>query len=361
MSGNPVTGLRGFRRILLIRRKALGDALVTVPAVLEVARAWPRAQIDLIIDRPFAGLLADLAPEVQVLSWPPPTGDSWLQRLRRGRYDLVIDWLGNPRTALWTVLTGAPVRVGYDLPRRRWAYNIKVPRNRAGDHDLRGFAGEAFLDPLRCLGLAPAPWRDGFAARASVRDPVSRAVRPAVREWVAQWRRAPGVPVAVIMSATWPAKKWPATHIAELLAALPGVGANPAVVTGPGDAWLLEALGVAPGCRPAAPPTNLPELAYILAHADLFVGTDCGPRHLAAAMGLPTVTIFGPTDPRGWNPPTPRHVSLRHEVPCAPCDLTVCPIPGHPCLSELSSAKVIATMQRMIARIREGTSRELVS
>ena len=102
-----------------------------------------------------------------------------------------------------------------------------------------------------------------------------------------------------------------------------------------------------------APNTNLPELAYLMARAALFVGTDCGPRHLAAAMGLPTVTIFGPTDPGGWNPPTPDHVSVKHQVDCSPCDLTVCPVAGHPCLKDLNSGMVIAKVTRMLASIRK--------
>ncbi len=344
--------VREFRRILLIRRKALGDALVTMPAVLEVARAWPRARIDLVIDRPFAGLLTALAPEVRVLSWPPPPGQSWWRQLRQGQYDLVVDWLGNPRTALWTAATGAAVRVGYDLPRRRWAYNVKVPRNRTRGHDLRGFAGEAFLDPLRALGVEPAPWRDGFAATA-----VAAAVRPEVSAWLEGWLHRAGPPLVVIMSATWPAKKWPAAQVRDLLAGLRERGINPALVPGPGDQWLLDELAGTGEEIQVAPQTNLPELAHILSFAKLFVGTDCGPRHLAAALGVPTVTVFGPTDPAGWNPPTPDHVAVGHPVSCAPCNLTECPVAGHPCLAELESGTVIASVQRMLARLRKGTPR----
>lgn len=350
-----MTAATDFQRILLIRRKALGDALVTMPAVLEVARAWPRARIDLVIDRPFADLCQDLVPEVNVVAWPPPGGSWWPALLRRGHYDLVIDWLANPRTALWTAVTGAPVRVGYDLPRRRWAYNIKVPRNRDGRHDLRGFAGEAFLDPLRSLGLAPAPWSDGFAV-ARRPELSGSLLSDELQGWVDRWLARPGSPVVVVMSATWPAKMWPAAKVADLIARLPAVGANPVLVTGPGDDWLLDAM---PGHQRqdlVAPRTGLAELARLLARAELFVGTDCGPRHLAAALGLPTVTIFGPTDPGGWNPPSPRHAAVSHDVPCAPCNLTVCPVAGHPCLAELESGTVVETVARVLATIRKGSS-----
>ena len=342
-----------YERILLIRRKALGDALVSMRAVLEVARAWPDASIDLVIDRPFASLLDGLAGRAQrpgklrVLSWPPETGQSWLSILRGGRYDLVIDWLGSPRTALWTMLTGAPVRVGYDLPRRRWAYNVKVPRNQMGRWDLRGFAGEAFLDPLRCLGLEPGPWRDGFARLDSpAKNPTGFSGE--FRSWLDSWLSIPGTPVVMMMSATWSAKGWPTSHAARLFQELGGRGYNPVMVTGPGDEVIEGELRKLLPESAFAPSTSLLELAHLLEHAGVFVGTDCGPRHLAASLGVPTVTLFGSTDPVGWNPAVPEHVSVRTGEKCSPCDLADCPVPGHPCMTGLLPGVVMEAVERVM-------------
>ncbi|MBM4131514.1 glycosyltransferase family 9 protein, partial [bacterium] len=241
-----------FRRILLIRRKALGDALVSLPAVAAIAEAWPGAAIDLVVDRPLAGLLAELAPAVRVVSYPDGADGPWLRWLRRRRYDLVVDWLGSPRTALWTALSGARLRVGYDLPGRRWAYNLRVPRNRAGEHRLRGFAGEAFLDPVRALGLDPAPWRIGAAGDRS---------RPLVgggpfARWLGDWVRAgEGPRVALVMSATWPAKAWPPAHVAGLWELLTAAGARVVLAPGPGDDALLAALADRLPPSAVAPPS----------------------------------------------------------------------------------------------------------
>ncbi len=350
---------RSFRRILLIRRKALGDALVTMRAVLEVARAWPEADIDLVIDRPFAPLITDLTGlaadfgRLRVLSWPPPAGQSWLGLLRREHYDLVIDWLGSPRTATWTMLTGASVRVGYDLPRRRWAYNVKVPRNKSGQRNLRGFAGEAFLDPLRALGVAPVPWRDGFAAVGGT-PAADEEFSAAFRQWFPVWTGSPGKSVVMMMSATWSAKGWPATHAAELFTALRKDGRNPVLVTGPQDGALEAELRVLLPADAFAPPTTLRELAQLMEEADIFVGTDCGPRHLAASLGVPTVTLFGATDPVGWNPATPDHVSVRTGITCSPCDLVECPLEGHPCMNELSPGLVLKAVDRVLGRHPDG-------
>ena len=325
-----------FRRILLIRRKALGDALVSLPAVAAVVAAWPRARVDLVVDRPLAALFRDLAPNLNVIAYPHENRKAWLPWLRAQRYDLVIDWLGSPRTAVWTALSGARHRVGYDLPGRRWAYNLRVPRNRAGAIALRGFAGEAFLDPLRCLGLAPGPWLPATAASANATPPDG-----AFGAWLETWCAGPAAPRAVlVMSATWSAKAWPARHISDLWRQLADGGVRPVFAPGPGDGALTAAL--APDLPPEAfaPPSTLAEMSALLRRCDVFIGTDNGLRHLAALLGLPTVTVFGPTDPAGWNPPGPRHVSVRTGESCSPCDFTECPVPGRPCLENLGAGAV---------------------
>lgn len=325
-----------YRRILLIRRKALGDALVSLPAVATVVAAWPRARVDLVVDRPLAGLFRDLAPNLNVVAYPLENGDAWLPWLRAQRYDLVIDWLGSPRTAVWAALSGARHRVGYDLPGRRWAYNLRVPRNRAGATPLRGFAGEAFLDPLRRLGLDPGPWLPAAAAFPGAPLPDGP-----FGAWLDGWCAGSAAPRAVlVMSATWSAKAWPARHIRDLWRQLAHGGVRPVFAPGPGDGDLVAAL--APDLPPEAfaPPSTLAEMSALLRRCDVFIGTDNGLRHLAALLGRPTVTVFGPTDPAGWNPPGPRHVSVRTGESCSPCDFTECPVPGRPCLENLGAGPV---------------------
>jgi ADP-heptose:LPS heptosyltransferase len=169
------------------------------------------------------------------------------------------------------------------------------------------------------------------------------------RSWLEQWRRQ-GAHVVMMLSATWSAKAWPCGHAVSLYRELEKRGRNPLIVTGPGDRVLEDQLRRELPATAFAPPTNLLELSRLLAEARLFVGTDCGPRHLAASLGVPTVTLFGPTDPVGWNPADPSHVSVRTGEECSPCDLADCPVPGHPCMTNLSPDMAVRAVERVLER-----------
>lgn len=330
------------RRLLVIRRRGLGDALVSLPAVAALADLYTGAEIDLLIDRPFAPLLADLAGRARVRVWPPD-GTGWWTLLRGPRYDLVADLLSTPRTALWTALSGARWRVGYDLRGRRWAYNLRVPRNRDGGRDLHQYAGEGFLDLVRFLGGRPEPWAPAPQAPAD-----EARLSDAYLAWRDGWERNGRPAVALLLSAGWPAKAWPAVRAAELAAAAARDGARVLLVPGPGDGEIVEELAArAPGLE-VAPPTDLRELADLLSRCDAAVSTDGGGRHVAALMGVPVVTLYGPTDPRGWNREHPLHVAVRTGVDCSPCNLRNCPVPGHPCLDQLDGERVWAAARTLL-------------
>jgi ADP-heptose:LPS heptosyltransferase len=259
----------------------------------------------------------------------------------------VVDVLSTPRTALWTALSGARWRAGYALRWRRWAYNLPLPRDRLGGRRLRQFAAEGFLDLARELGADAAPWRPGELAYAT-HGPGGGPESPA-----AGWPGGAGRPrIGLTLSATWPVKAWPAAEAVRLMQTLAARGAAPLLIPGPGDAALAAAVRAAdPGLR-IAPATDLLELAGLLGRLDVLVATDCGPRHIAAGLGVPTVTLFGPTDPRGWNPEHPLHIMVRTGEPCSPCDLLECPVAGHPCMTGLRAERVLEALDLVLSRLR---------
>jgi len=224
------------------------------------------------------------------------------------------------------------------------------------------FAGEAFLDPLRALGLAPPPWRAPVGGRSpSLADTLAAGLGAAYRRWDADWPLGGRPRIALMFSASWPAKAWPAREGAALHDQLAAAGCDPVLVCGPGDAQLAADLRAAAPQARFAPPTTLVELAHLISRCAVFVGTDSGPRHLAALLGVPTVTVFGPTNPRGWNPDDPRHVAVTRDVPCAPCELTRCPVAGHPCLDDLPAVTVAAAVRNLLAKLagpRSGPPKE---
>lgn len=336
-------------RILVIRRRAIGDVLVSLDVARALREAWPQAHLGFVVDAAGAVLVEGhrFVDEVLVYdrkrfsSGPVVSrirnGLGWLARLRAWRADLVVDLLGTPQTALWSALSGAAVRVGPRRRQRTWAYNRLVE-----PEDTTRFAGERFLDWARALELDPGAWRP-HAPPVAVEQRAALAGRDDAR------------PLVILNpSATWPAKAWPAEHFATLARRL-GEDCDVRVAWGPGEEAVRDAIveGSSAIAR-ALPPTSLPELGAWLGRAALVITTDSGPKHLAVAMGTPTLTLFGSTNPRGWQPGLAGHAWLTEPVECHPCDLTVCPVPGHPCLDALSPERVAARAGDLL---REGGAR----
>lgn len=340
-------GMREPRRILVIRRKAIGDVLVSMAVPRALRARWPAIPITLVVDR-FATAVVQDSPFVdRVLVYDRRAHSKggpcerigafteWLDTLRAVRADLTLDLMGTPQTALWTRASGAPVRVGPRKRFRTWAYTDVVEPT-----TQECFAGDRFLDWVRVLGFDPGAWTPTAVARSAEID---RTTQEALRGFAAPR-------VIVNPSATWSAKAWPAGHFAALARGLRKAGVGSVLVAwGPGEERLRDRVVLeSGGAAHAMPATDLPALASWLAAADLLVTTDSGPKHLAVGEGTPTLTLFGSTNPRGWQPPGAQHEWLTNPVGCHPCNRLECNVAGHPCLDDLDPTRVAATVLRML-------------
>src|SRR5438105_687042 len=146
----PSLDLSGVRRVLVLRHRAAGDLLLTTPALRALRAGLPSATIDILVARGTRELLHGNADVDRVLELDRRSLLQQASRyadLARGRYDLVLDMVSNPRSAFMVALTRAPIRVGYDIPGRSGAYTVRVPREPLGpDGPIVRYAPEGPLD-----------------------------------------------------------------------------------------------------------------------------------------------------------------------------------------------------------------------
>ena len=349
--GTRALDLSRVRRVLVVRHRAAGDLLLTTPALRALRAGLPSATIDILVSRETGGLLSGSPDVDRVLEIDRRSLVSQASRyagLFGEGYDLVLDMVSNPRSAFMTALTRARIRVGYDLPGRSYAYTIRVPREPVGpEGPVARYAPEASLDLVRAIGIEPRgldlTLRVGLEARA------------AMDGWLLGCGLGNRPLAACLPSGTWATKTWLPDRFAAVMDDLHDV-ADALWLWGPGEEELARACR-ARMTKPSvlAPATGWQELAALIRRSSLLVSNDSGPKHLAVALGIPTVTIFGPTNPRAWQPASGPHVAVEAAgLECLHCNQTRCPLPGERhmrCMRDVSVAMVVGACR---ARLCEG-------
>lgn len=294
-------------RILVVKPCCLGDVLMATPALRALHLAFPQASIDVAVTA-WAAPVLDGNPRLRRLIRYPDraTPQAILRlglRLRRERYQLGIGLDRSPVVNLLLWLAGIPVRAGIDS-RRRGLLLTHRARPRPGQNET-----ELYLEVLEQLGIE----QEGLHPEYEVPPGARAAVDRLLADLRIQDRASALVVVhpggAVNPGATMLSKRWPPERYAELIDRLVvDHGVAVVLVGGSSDREAVEAVKQAARssvydlCEQLA----LPELAALCAEAQLFVGNDSGASHLAAAVGTPTVTIFGPTSPLQYRPLGPR-------------------------------------------------------
>jgi lipopolysaccharide heptosyltransferase II len=335
------------RRILVTRMKFIGDVVLTTPLLASLRAAYPAARIAYMAEAQACTLLLH-HPAVDELIGYDFSRPAILEQtrvalaLRSRRFDLALDLFSNPRSSLLTYLSGAAVRVGLARPGRGRLFTHQVRDDGAPKTALQ------FYDQfLRAIGVAPAGKLPSLAVTVEEQDSIRRRfpVPPGQRS------------VIMHAGATWPAKHWGAEQYAALATSLAGrAGVRILLTGGPRDDEVLAVVErKAQGAASRAGKLTLRELASLLSVADAFVGNDGGPMHISAAVGTPTVGIFGPGEERIWfpYPEALGHRALREDVVCHPCHLDLCNRPGAlhmECMKKLAPERVLDAVLRALAR-----------
>jgi heptosyltransferase-1 len=316
-------------KILIVRLGAMGDILHALPAVTSIRAALPDATIGWLVEENWSELLTARGnkSDPEAVSPPKPVvnlihtintkrwrkrmfqretmaeirGD--IKRLRQAHYDIAVDFQGNAKSAISGWMSSAPEMAGYADPRESIALMFyKNTYARQGEHVIEQnhhmakevLSGLLHGDELPLL--APQLPCD-----------------PAAQQWVDEQINALGIAsfAMVTPGAGWGAKQWPPERFGEVARALATHNLRTLVNTAPGEEALAQRVVDASAGTAFPIKCTIGQLIALTRQARIFVGGDTGPLHLAAALGIPVVAIFGPTDPARTGPYGTQAIALR--------------------------------------------------
>jgi heptosyltransferase-2 len=342
-------------KIMIRATNWVGDAIMALPALRAVRQRHPDAKIS-IVARPY---VADIYREQQVcdeLVLYDPNGEhrGWGGReklaadLRNRKFDVAL-LLQNAFDAAWLAWRAQiPRRIGYARDARSFLLTKAIPLPRPGE--IPAHEKFYYLELLRRAG-----WLDQLIDEPYIALRVPDAARQrAIETLIDAGARPHALRIAVGSGASYgSAKCWPPDRFAKALNALLTHNDADVILFGtPGELPVSTAIARELQRDPInlTGKTSIADLPALLSQCHLFLGNDSGAMHVAAAVGLPVVAVFGPTDPEGTAPVTPRAAIVQQKPYCSPCFLRRCPT-DHRCMTGVTPAMVESALQSLLAEV----------
>jgi len=345
--------------ILIVKLSAIGDVIHTLPSLAALRRLYPQAHITWIIEEASADLIAGHPDLDRVLvsrrkRWtrelrnPGRIGEvikeirDFIREFRDRPYDLVIDFHGLFKSAVFVFLSRGRRKLGYNSLQELSGLflNEKIPE------DMEKHAVDRYLDFPRYLGA-----RD---SEPEFFIPVGKENEKKVDELL----RSSGIDrderfVAVSPMALWETKLWDEDKFAALCDRIISELGVKIVFTGNEEGGMnerIQSLMTVP-CVNLGGKTTLRDLACLYQRAVLLVTTDSGPMHIAAAAGTPVVALFGPTSPARTGPYGKEHTVIRREIDCSPCFLKKCET--RQCMKDISVEEVFQAVKERLKPLQK--------
>lgn len=336
------------KRVLVIRLRSIGDTVLSTPSLYALKRFLPAVRVDILLEDWVAPVLDGFEYVDNVVSLKPnsTTARARLAReLRSRRYDVVYNLHGGTTATLLTRATGARHRVGYaNYQYARLHQHLSPPSSllwgRGKTHSVE--------QQLALLGWTGIPVSDRPATRLSITTPAANSI--VARLESARLSSQSGIAL-IHPAAAFATKQWSVENFSRVVESLATRGLAAVVITTEKETSLVEQLRSLTN----APVTtfcdlSLPEVTALAARSRLFVGNDSGIAHIAAAVGLPAVVIFGSSNVDHWRPwaHSPAEV-VREELDCQPCHGYFCEKFEQPeCILRVPVERVVASIDRVL-------------
>lgn len=348
-------------RIAVIRLSSVGDVLHGTPVVRAIKKACPSCHVTWIVGSVSADVLAGNPYIDEVYIW---SREHWEKLLRQRRFsealaywrklrddlhardfDIALDIHGIFISGLVMLATGAKRKIGMQNTRElnHLFVTERASLPPAGPHVI-----QRYLSVLSALQVSPDGWEMDLVPTPDAIEFADSFLKKAHYD--------PAKPlIAINPKTTWPTKNWPPEHFAAAASELAKDG-QLLLCGGPGDKDTADAISRAAGVPVinATGQTRLHELAALLSRCQVLLTGDTGPLHMAVALRVPTVSIFGPTNPAIYGPLPPGHIVLRSNAACAPCNKQRCHRKDLRCQHDVSPQMAVEAVRIQLKNAKSG-------
>lgn len=327
-------------KVLIIRLKPIGDTVLISPVFRNLKKLFPQASIDIII-YPFVVDAVKNNPYIDnviILKRKNiPKINFYFKSLFK-HYDIIIDYINNPTSVLIAQFTRAKIRIG-NKTKRNFFYNYRIVS------DKKEYSSIRCLRLLEPLGLQDTKdYMPEFYIDQKDKDTVERLYKTFnIKKPL----------ITIFASAKYPTRQYSPENMANLgELIIKKTKNNLLFLFGKNDLQTFyiihKQLKQYPQVHFFSPDITIGELSASIANSDILITNDTGPKHIATALKIPTLTIFSATDEEVWNPPDPKTaVTIRKKLDCAPCNKLICSKGSLECMKKLNPEEVFTAFQKM--------------
>lgn len=326
-------------KILIIRPGGIGDAVLLIPTVTTIRSAYPACSIDILAEKRNAAVFRLVSGIRNVYLYDSLTG---ILSALQNRYDAVIDseqW--HRLSAVTARMVRAPVKIGFGTNERSRLFSHHV------QYFPDDYEADSFLKLLIPLSVDVSQGIPSYFIRI---PEVAMLTAASLMERVGE-----GPVVAIFPGSSSMEKRWGADCFRQVAEQLSVFGSRIVVVGGEDDRRQGDFIAGGGLGLNLAGLTSLSETAAVIQNSALLVSGDSGVLHIAAGLGVPTVSLFGPGRTEKWAPRGDRHIVLNKELPCSPCttfgNTPPCPI-GARCMQDITVDEVVNAAITLLTRVK---------